>query len=314
MEDVPPTNTSSYSTLFGIEETGARHLCATFLLFTLFSSLIGDSIILAASTQPNGIRLNKFIVTVMQHIAVSDLMSCFSFVLPTTVMLIANRWVLKGTIDYIRLYVDTATFGANTILIALLSISKLMLLRYPSHAPRWTIKRAHITCALIWLFANIFPALYVVFDMASFKWMPKKASSIDYIAYFRIGITQVLPTLIMMVTTVLILSYLGEARRVAQHNGGRTPTRGVAAVVITVTIYCISTIPTIWAYIYTYTDRGADLDLLSWFSTCFTGLNVMCNIYVYYLTIPSLREFIRVKILQLTPLRPQPGACSSRFV
>ena len=117
-----------------------------------------------------------------------------------------------------------------------------------------------------------------------------------------------------MVTTVLILSYLGEARRVAQHNGGRTPTRGVAAVVITVIIYCVSTIPTIWAYIYTYTDRGADIDLLSWFSTCFTGLNVMCNIYVYYLTIPSLREFIRVKILQLTPLRPQPGACSSRFV
>ena len=302
--DVP--RTTSYLTSFMTEDVKIRYLLVAYFVFVFFSSLFGDSIVLAASIQPNGIRLNKFIVTIMQHIAVSDLISCFSFVLPNAASLIANRWVLDGHLMDIQRYVDEVIFGANTILIALLSTSKLLMLRYPAHTPRWTIKRAHIMCALIWVFGNISPATFRVLVMTvGFEVIMQGTPWINYIAYFLNGITLFLPVIIMIITTGLILCYLGKARRVAARSGGRMRLRGVATVVITATIYVISVTPISWISIYLIIDKTADLSLLWGFATPFTALNIMSNIYVYYLTIPSLREFIRVKILRRPPLRHQ---------
>ena len=306
------TSTIPPSTGNFIDDKGVRYSWISYYLFVLVSSLVGDAIILAASTQPNGIRLNKFIVTVMQHIAVSDLMSCFSFVLPKAASLIDNRWVLNGPlINIILNYVDEVIFVANTILIALLSMSKLLMLKYPTHTPRWTIKRAHIGCGIFWLIANVFPAIFLVLEYYYTANSSLEAPWLKNADFLRIGITMVLPTFIMIVTTILILCYLIKARKVAKRSGGRTRYRGVATVVITAIIYCISVIPFAWVATYTYIDHEADITLLAKISQASTGLNIMSNIYVYYLTIPSLREFIRVKILRRTPLILHPTATES---
>ena len=301
-----PTSTGNF-----IDDKGVRYSWISYYLFVLVSSLVGDSIILAASTQPNGIRLNKFIVTVMQHIAVSDLISCFSFVLPNIAFLIDARWVLDGPpMNIIVNYVDEVIFGANTILIALLSMSKLLMLKYPTNTPRWTIKRAHIACGIFWLIANVFPAIFLVLERYYTTNSSLEAPWLKNADFLRIGITMVLPTFIMIVTTILILCYLVNARKVAKRSGGRTRYRGVATVVITAIIYCISVIPFAWVATYSYIDHEADITgtLLAAISQASTGLNIMSNIYVYYLTIPSLREFIRVKILRRTPLILHPTA------
>ena len=238
----------------------------------------------------------------MQHIAVSDLISCFSFALPLAVNLIANKWLLDGTLEYIRLYVDAAVFGANTILISLLSACKCLLLRNPAHVHNWTVRRAHVTCAIIWFIANFFPTLYAgLGQMDRLKWVSIIASPFDYLAYFRIAVTQILPAMIMLVSTSLILIYLVQARKIAKRGGGKKRHQGVATVVVTVTVYCISTIPTTWSYIYGYVDRTAEMMVLSWCSTFFTGLNIMSHFYIYYLTIPSFREFVRVQVLGRAP-------------
>jgi len=125
-----------------------------------------------------------------------------------------------------------------------------------------------------------------------------KTSWLKYLHLFRIGITLVLQTLIMIVTTILILCYLVKASKIAKRGGVRTQIRGIATVVVTAIIYCISVIPFAWVDIYKFMESKAD-DLLSNISNGLSALNIMSNIYVYYLTIPSLREFIRVKILWL---------------
>ena len=294
------TSTIPPSTGNFIDDKGVRYSWISYYLFVLVSSLVGDAIILAASTQPNGIRLNKFIVTVMQHIAVSDLMSCFSFVLPKAASLIDNRWVLNGPlINIILNYVDEVIFVANTILIALLSMSKLLMLKYPTHTPRWTIKRAHIGCGIFWLIANVFPAIFLVLEHYYTANSSLEAPWLNNADFLRIGITMVLPTFIMIVTTILILCYLIKARKVAKRSGGRTRYRGVATVTITAIIYCISVIPFAWEDIYKVMESKADVYLLSNILNGLSALNIMSNIYVYYLTIPSLREFIRVKIVRL---------------
>ena len=281
-----------------IENKEVQYLLAAYFLLVLLSCLIGDPIILAASLKPNGIRLNQFIVTVMQHIAVSDLMACFTFVLPYTLAFIANKWVLGNTLNDFRWYLDSAIFGTNTILISMLSTTKFLLLQYPTRTRGWTVRKAHITCFSIWFFACIFPAMYFGFDTAfKRKWLTRKASVYHYLGYFKLGITFVVPFLVMIVTTILILFHLIKARRVAQKSGGRTRKRGIATVVTIVTVYCIAHIPFIWINVYGFINKDY-IKSLPWIMACFTGLNTMCNIYVYCITIPSLRQFIRVNILR----------------
>ena len=76
-----------------ITNIGERCLLIIYLMVVLFSSLIGDTIILIASVRYNAIKLNKFIVAVMQHIAVWDLLQSISFILPTITSLLVDEWV-----------------------------------------------------------------------------------------------------------------------------------------------------------------------------------------------------------------------------
>ena len=304
MEELVTTSiiTTSYPGI-GLDYDAVRYTYLTFLIITLFSSLIGDSIILAASISPNGIRLNRFIVTVMQHIAVSDLISCFSFVLPTIIIFVTNSWAIPEILSYIRLYVDVTVFAANTLLICLMSTSKLFLLLRPANVLRWTVKRAHISCAIVWFFTNLFSLIYAIIKVEELRTTSFDTPAINYLAYFRIGITQVLPLLIMVATTILLLIHLAKARRVSKRISGKTNLRGVGTVVITVVVYCVSVIPTFVANIKDYIARGDSSMGLAWFSTSFSGLNIMSNIYVYYLTVPSLREYIKVRVLRMSYFR-----------
>ena len=276
-----------------IEDKTSQYCLIVYFWIVLLSSIIGDSIILAASISPNGIRLNRFIVTVMQHIAVSDLISCITYVSPFAVSSITNRWIIQGSLVDIRYYLDEVIYQINTMLITLLSTSKLLLLKFPNQASRWNNKRGHIACAAIWVFVNVLSAISLALPETSFY----------YYDCFSIVVTLVFPVLIMIVTTVLILLHLNKARKIARRSGGKTRLRGVATVVATVIIYCISTVPLTTVAIYEYFDKTTDLRYVWFIISCFSCLNIMSNIYVYYCTIPSLRDFVRVKIFRGSPSR-----------
>ena len=97
------SSTSSFSNLnapmipvndrFRITDEGERYLLVTYLIMVLLSSLIGDSLIILASVRYNAIKLNKFIIAVMQHMAVGDLLRSTTCILPVIVSLIADEWI-----------------------------------------------------------------------------------------------------------------------------------------------------------------------------------------------------------------------------
>ena len=86
---------SNNYTIFGMHNNAERYFWAAYNLFVLLSSLIGDTLILYASFHKGAFKLNKFIVTVMQHIAVIDLATAITAPLSVAVSLIANTWVLE---------------------------------------------------------------------------------------------------------------------------------------------------------------------------------------------------------------------------
>ena len=91
-------------TIWGIKSTSLRYTWTTFFLFIFLSSLLGDTTILVASTKHKAFKLHKVLVTVIQHLAVSDLMVSFSDLLPKIISTLADGWVLGDSLCYLSFY------------------------------------------------------------------------------------------------------------------------------------------------------------------------------------------------------------------
>ena len=87
------SNSSNHSDIkFGIQSNAERYCWAAYFIFGVLSSLIGDTLILVASSHKGAFKINRILVTIIQHIAVSDLANTIVFLLSSTVSLLANSW------------------------------------------------------------------------------------------------------------------------------------------------------------------------------------------------------------------------------
>ena len=107
--------------------------------------------ILVASRNRENFRLNKFLVAIMQHIAVCDISVSIVMILPTALSLIADAWVLGGAFCYAVPYLCFYFYLANMFLICLLTTGKFFLLKKPLRAQNWSKKQAHLICGMIWM-------------------------------------------------------------------------------------------------------------------------------------------------------------------
>ena len=201
------------------------------MLFLALSSLIGDTVILVASRNRENFRLNKFLVAIMQHIAVCDISVSIIMILPTAVSLLADAWVLGDVLCCVQPYISYYFYSVNLSLICVLTTSKFLLLRKPAQARKWSKKRAHIICGMIWMLFLLNPILLYT--------LGKDDSSFDYRLYLcAYGfnsytwkkilplvsvINFIIPNSVMIATTIPTLKYLFEARKSAIRNKKSVP-------------------------------------------------------------------------------------------
>ena len=309
---------------YGAHDKAERYALTAYVLFVFLSSLIGDSVILIASFHKDAFKVNKFIVTVIKHIAVADLTSIFSYGLPNIISLIANSWILGDALCYLGPYVAYMVFPTGMFLITLLTTSKLLIMRYPLRTASWSSKRAHQICAFIWIISLIFPLRYVIVDRDDVAF-DYRVYNCEYGYNARIWneglklpmailgfITYVIPNVIIIATTVPTLKYLVKARTSALRVRGSVPWQGALTVTLTSFVFCIATLPYSFdATAFPFLQQDAvgkfhvHLFKISYFMTM---LNLMSNFYIYTLTIRSFRRFILSKLLMVAPTLPQiPG-------
>ena len=135
-------------TTFGIHNKVERYSWAGYHLFVFLSSLIGDNLILYASFQRDVFKLNKFIVTVIQHIAASDLLFAIFGVPPGTISLLANKWVLGKVICHVRVYMGYLCYPQGLWLMAVLTTSKFLLLQFPIRCGNLTKRSISLPCCV----------------------------------------------------------------------------------------------------------------------------------------------------------------------
>ncbi|KAL5252278.1 hypothetical protein ACHWQZ_G015152 [Mnemiopsis leidyi] len=297
-------------TKYGIHSTTERYAWSAYFLFALLSSLIGDTLILAASSQRSAFKVNKLIVRVIQHIAVSDIASAVTTVLPALVSMVTNSWVLGEPLCLITAYTGYITYQAGTYLIAVLTTIKFLILKYPVRAATWTTKRAQQICSLTWASSFIVVFLQMV--------MKKGDEYFDYRRYgcsrgsitgpwkkavaITASIFAFTPNVIIVVITVPTLRFVVEARRSARRVHGHVPRQGAVTVVLTALIYCISIVP-ISVYqivtVFIKEDGGSHVEYYR-MGCFFLMINIMANFYIYTLTIKTFRRYILVRVRLMT--------------
>lgn len=290
-----------------------RYSLASFLLTVSLSSLIGDSIILIASIKYDAIKLNKFIVAIMQHIAVCDLLQAVFLVLPSVASIFSGKWIFKDLIfgQYSLIHIiNSLSIKTNNVMTCLLTVSKLLLLKFPLQTRRWNKKRAHITCGLVWfvaitavgIFTFSMPYRYVFLYMFYIITAQLTDDVAGQFENATVIIFNVIPPFAVLISTGMILDHLFKARGVSHRSGGTMRWQGMVTVAATAVVFLVSTLPHVFSHFIFLTDRDRRMVesygtylFLSRVSYFFSYLNIMSNFYIYSLTVPSFRNFLKLK-------------------
>ena len=307
---------SKYSnkTLYGIEDQALRCTWASYYIFVIISSLIGDTTILIASIKYRAFKLHKYMVIIIEHIAICDLMVTITAVITSTTSLFADRWILGEFLCYTLPYATYYFPVTGSLLICVMTSSKLFILKYPLKAVIWPSKRAHLICGSAWTTALVLPLIFFLVD--------KNDISFDYRNYgcgylYSSNIWKwlvplfsvlylVIPNCIVLSTTLILLI---AAKKIARRGRENLRWEGVITTVLTATVYCISVMPYAIYRIADEMNTKSLHDPQDFFhkvyfriALSFLYLNTISNFYIYCLTVSSFRKFLwsRIKLLRIT--------------
>ena len=296
---------------FGIQNNLERNSWASYFLFGVLSSLIGDTLVLVASSQKCAFKINIILVIIIQHIAISDVINTITFLLPKTISLLAKSWVLGPALCYASVYSFYVAVPAGMWFIATLTVAKFLILKYPFRVASWSTKKVHQICSIIWTSSLLYPILFLAVDKddihfsyrvynCDYKYTSDSWSKIKPITVFIFG---AVPNTAIVATALPTMKYLLDARKHAIKAQGRVSWQGALTVALTASVYCISTFPFI---IYNFAksfvkENPPGLFHLHFYRICnfLFMINVVANFYIYIVTIKSFREFILSKFREL---------------
>ena len=292
---------ASNKTRYGLESAAQRYTWAGYYLFVILSSLIGDTTILVGSIKYRAIKLHGVIVTIIQHIAVCDLLVTATQVLPNFVTLLADDWVFGKVFCRVFIYAAYFVNPASILLICTMTMSKLLLLKYPLTFGATSSKKAHMICVACWGISPVCPVLMLAVDMDDFHFsyvfytcVYDLSSHIWKYLQPLLGLPLViLPTFLIVATSVHLLVI---AKQVASRRREGLKWQGIITTVLTATVFCLSLLPCFVMMVMTKSSLS-NWDLVTILKFARTTqplvfLNTMCNFYIYCLTVTSFRNFV----------------------
>ena len=294
--------------LFEIKDDTERYLYATWLMFVVTCSLLGDTIILVSSIRYSAFRLHHTIVVFIQHIAVCDLLNAIGNIFPALMSLLYNTSGSSSVLKYLRFFVNYWVFTVSPALTSFMTLSKLLLLRYPLRARTWSKRQAHLLCIALWILSLSVPVLHllvdtadVIFDFRSYTYNYKYSSKIWRISMpVTALLAHLCPNICIITSTILLLR---DAKKVARRSQESLRWQGTMTVVLTALVYTFSFLPiTVYFIVEPLVGRdplkpGLFYKEFYRLSEAVLTINVLSNFFIYGLTVSSFRNFLKSKLL-----------------
>ena len=298
---IPKNNATSH----GIQSNTEKWLWIVYLLIVFISSLLGDVIVLVSSIKYNAFKLNESIIALIQHIAVCDLTLSLAWVLPIGISVVAEDWIFGKRLAQMQEFIMFA-YPTSTLLVCLLTTSKFMMVRYPLKTRAWTAKETHVVCGLGWLGFALYSLVnlikhkdILIFDYSTYEIDYHVSSESTLLPLMRGSAYNIILAIIILFS-ILTLRLLLRARNVSRTASGSVRWQGILTVVLTATVFSVSSLP-YFIYLIAEPLVSEPLPLLKRISEYLSMLNLMSNFYIYCMTVPSFRKFLRSKVLRICP-------------
>ena len=285
----------------------------------LLASLIGDSIILIATTKYKAIKLHKVIITAMQHMAVCDLMQAVLTVFPVTLGLITDRWVMGELLCHVQYNIMWVCAPVAVFLTSAMTTLKLIIVKYPLKTGAWSTWLGHKICSSLWFLViacrtpsvvgTLLYIRYTIYVYLKYFRFEDYSCSYDYLSptlpswlpwYDPTSVTVlgIISYTTLIVTSVLLLIVASSA---ASRHGETLKWEGVITILLTAIVLLFSYLPvSVVMVAWIFGIELSNYTLRAIFHL--TNLNIMANFFVYSLTVRSFRIFLKIKISEFLSL------------
>ena len=298
-------------TLYVITDDRERYIFILWSLITLIASLIGDGIILVATTRYNAIKLQKVIIAAMQHMAICDLLLNAFKVFPITLAFITDRWVVGELLCEVSENMSWVCAEVTVFQTSTLTSLKLIILKTPLKSRVWSSRFGHKIFTLVWLLAVVVysPVLFVKIiylrDAVYFSYYDYNCSysysSPNLPSWYKWYFLIIFPAVYALSFVALLatsICILVVAKKASSQHGRTLRWEGVITVLLTVGILLLSTLPFGVAFLTSLlgVKHGAGVRrsvLLVQY------LNTMANFFVYSITVKSFRKFLKLYVSKL---------------
>ena len=298
-------------TLNEMKDGGERYILILWSLTVLLASLIGDIIILIATIKHGAIKQHKAIVTVMQHMAISDILQTVFRVFPVMLAFITDRWIWGELLCHLTENMTYICGGVTRYLTCTLCTLKLIIVKFPLKTGAWSTRRGHSICTAMWLLElglycpTLVVNVFYVRDTIHFSyWLytcnyDYSSSSLPswYLPSFSIMFLtfSILSYVTMAVTSLLLLIV---AKRAGSRHGENLRWEGVMTVLLTLGVFLVSYIPSMVVIVSSV--LGMEHSNTAYRAAIYlTYLNIMSNFFVYSLTLRSFRHFLKTKTSEI---------------
>ena len=317
-------------TLYGDWSDLKRGGAMTWGVATLLLSLVGNSIILIASLRFKVIRHSKMTVTLIEHIAASDLGVTLFGILPDVATLYILDWSHYPGFCSARFMAHGSFVSTSTYLVCALNVCKLLSLLYPLRSRMWSRKFATTLAITIWIFslscsglilavALTFDEMY--FDFRTYMCMYKVTTPpMKLVGILQTTLQWTIPDILVLSSSVWIIVVARKKARTQK----KWRWQNVVTVLMVVAAFCVSYLPltgmftvinfvlvqskatveavneagrTIFVYVE-YDRTGQPMSGFVYIQLyallcMLTYLNSVANIFIYYASMVSFKNGLR---------------------
>ena len=296
-------------TVYGIHDKVERLLMTSYGSTIFLSSLIGDILILIGSLKYDAIKLHNLMVVFIQYIAVCDMLIAIFRVFPETVALAMNKELFGEFFCRIGYCVGLVGICVYYLLVSALSLTKLLIVKYPLRAISFPTKIAHLTALVLSIstvaFTMVRPLLnvddiyfcYLTYGCQFDRYASEASDErwVVKISSIAAGLAGFIATLIVAVSSAVLLVI---AKRITERGPDRLQWQGIIMVLLTAAVFVISALPgAVWFFGSYFVKEDSFWNSYFFrFVYFFSSLNVLSNFYIYILTLTSFREFLKSRI------------------
>ena len=268
---------------------------------TLICCIVGNTIILLATSRYRAIKLDKTSVVLIKSIAICDLLTGIFAVHPILASLLYGGWPY-GTIScYVFNYLKVPTFVAAILLICGLHLSKLHTLLYPLRALGRNSKPGHKISVVVLVLSSC-PILVqiaidsrdVAFDYRSFMCTYLSSSPIwKIVSPMIVGMFMLLPNLIVIGTSIALLRVIKKTKYRVKQGIRTTLYVGLGYIIVNGPM-------TFHLFILKNASQILPAEVIRFYENnlfravfFFTFCNCFLNVFVYYRSVKSFNVFVR---------------------